>query len=65
MALLGAAIVFDLAIGAYVMLLLMNRQRAYALAMAPRIGVPRTGAVDAPATRRESSQPSSVRVVAG
>ena len=60
---LGATIVFDLAIGAYVMLLLMLRQRNYAVAMAPRIG-----AVEAPAPielRRETAQPSTVRVVAG
>ena len=60
---LGATIVFDLAIGAYVMLLLMLRQRSFAVAMAPRIG-----AVDAPPAvelRRETPQPSTVRVVAG
>lgn len=64
-ALLGATIVFDLSIGAYVMLLLMNRQRSYALAMAPRIGVPSDAVEEAPALRRESNPPSSVRVVAG
>ena len=60
---LGTTIVFDLAIGAYVMLLLMLRQRNFAVAMAPRIGT-----VDAPAAvdlRRETAQPSTVRVVAG
>lgn len=60
---LGATIVFDLAIGAYVMLLLMLRQRNYAMATAPRIGaVPTPAAVD---LRRETVQPSTVRVVAG
>ncbi len=60
---LGATIIFDLAIGAYVMLLLMLRQRNLAVAMAPRIG-----AVEAPASaelRREGNQPATVRVVAG
>ena len=60
---LGATIIFDLAIGAYVMLLLMLRQRTLAVAMAPRIG-----AVEAPAPaelRREGNQPATVRVVAG
>ncbi len=60
---LAATIVFDLAIGAYVMLLLMLRQRNYALAMAPRIGV-----VEPPVAvdlRREATQPATVRVVAG
>lgn len=60
---LGVTIVFDLAIGAYVMLLLMLRQRTLAVAMAPRIG-----AVEAPAPaelRREATQPATVRVVAG
>ncbi len=59
---LGATIVFDLGIGAYVMLLLMLRQRNYAVTMTPRIG-----AVDTPSpidVRRESA-PTSVRVVAG
>ncbi len=65
MFLLGITIVFDLAIGAYVMLLLMTRQRSYALANTPRIGVPSTEVAEAPPTRRESSQPSTVRVVAG
>jgi hypothetical protein len=61
---LGATIVFDLAIGAYVMLLLMLQQRNYAMSMAPRIGAP----VEAPAPvelRRETAQPTTVRVVAG
>lgn len=60
---LGVTIAFDLAIGAYVMLLLMLRQRNLAAAMAPRIG-----AVETPAAvdlRRETAQPSTVRVVAG
>jgi hypothetical protein len=60
---LGLTIFFDLAIGAYVMLLLMLQQRNVALAMAPRIG-----AVNAPAAvepRRETAQPTTVRVVAG
>ena len=60
---LGATIIFDLAIGAYVMLLLMLRQRTLAVAMAPRIR-----AVEAPAPaelRREGNQPTTVRVVAG
>jgi len=60
---LGATIVFDLAIGAYVMLLLMLRQRNLAVAMAPRIG-----AVESPSaveSRREANQPATVRVVAG
>lgn len=61
---LGATIIFDLAIGAYVMLLLMTRQRSYALALAPRIGVPAVAA-DTSGGRRESTQPSTVRVVAG
>lgn len=60
---LGVTIVFDLAIGAYVMLLLMLRQRNLAVAMAPRIG---TVAAPAPVElRRETAQPSTVRVVAG
>lgn len=60
---LGTTIVFDLAIGAYVMLLLMLRQRNFAVAMAPRIVT-----VEAPVPvelRREAGQPSTVRVVAG
>jgi len=64
---LGATVVFDLLIGAYVTLLLMSRQRAFALAMAPRIGTPPTP-VEEPAVtaRREANQSSStVRVVAG
>jgi len=61
---LGGTIIFDLAIGAYVMLLLMTRQRSYALAQAPRIGVP-MAAADTSVARRESTQPSTVRVVAG
>lgn len=61
---LGATLVFDLLIGAYVTLLLMLRQRAYALAMAPRIGAAHeSDAVSAP--RLEANQPSTVRVVAG
>lgn len=63
--LLGITIAFDLAIGAYVMLLLMNQQRSYALAMAPRIGTPAGAPVEAPSARREANQPSTVRVVAG
>ena len=71
--LLGLALVFDLLIGAYVTLLLMHRQRAYAAALAPRIGTPAHTAVDAdsheaPTRRerdREASQPATVRVVAG
>ena len=60
---LGATIVFDLAIGAYVMLLLMLRQRNYAVAMTPRIGAAETpSSVD---LRREAAQPTTVRVVAG
>ncbi|MCP3975864.1 MAG: hypothetical protein GY720_15395 [bacterium] len=62
---LGITIGFDLAIGAYVMLLLMTRQRSYALANTPRIGAPSVGVAEAPAPRRESNQPSTVRVVAG
>ena len=68
---LGATVVFDLLIGAYVTLLLMARQRSFAMAMAPRIGAAVT--VDdldedesAAAARREASQASTtVRVVAG
>jgi len=69
---LGVTVVFDLLIGAYVTLLLMTRQRAYAMAMAPRIGstAPAAPAADedaAAASRREAAQASSstVRVVAG
>lgn len=65
MFLLGITIVFDLAIGAYVMLLLMSRQRSYALALAPRIGVAGPAAAEAAPARRDSNQPSTVRVVAG
>lgn len=61
---LGATLVFDLLIGAYVTLLLMLRQRAYALAMAPRIGVVEAPGI-ATAPRREAIQPTTVRVVAG
>ncbi len=64
---LGVTVIFDLLIGAYVTLLLMARQRAYALAMAPRIGA-RPAVVEEPAAtaRREATQSSStVRVVAG
>lgn len=66
---LGATMVFDLLIGAYVTLLLMSRQRAYALAAAPRIGVAETVPTAAPAAaasaRIEANQPATVRVVAG
>lgn len=65
---LGATVVFDLLIGAYVTLLLMARQRAFAVAMAPRIGTVAPPAVEEPSTgsRRESAQASTtVRVVAG
>ena len=72
--LLGLTLVFDLLIGAYVTLLLMHRQRAYAAALAPRIGTAaRGGMIDAvpvevPNRRereREAGQPATVRVVAG
>jgi hypothetical protein len=64
---LGATVIFDLLIGAYVTLLLMSRQRAYALALAPRIGTTPVAVEDPSAVaRREAAQSSStVRVVAG
>jgi len=61
---LGATLIFDLLIGAYVTLLLMLRQRAYALATAPRIGMVEAPGI-ATAPRREAVQPTTVRVVAG
>ena len=61
---LGATLVFDLLIGGYVTLLLMLRQRAYGLAAAPRIGAAEAPGIDA-APRREATQPTTVRVVAG
>lgn len=61
---LGATLVFDLLIGAYVTLLLMLRNRAYGLAAAPRIGsVGTPGQPVSPAL--EANQPATVRVVAG
>lgn len=62
---LGAAIAFDLLIGAYVTLLLMARQRSYALAMAPRIGTLEAIPASGGTARRDPAQPSTVRVVAG
>jgi len=61
--LLGATIFFDLLIGAYITLLLMARQRNFALAQTPRIGAAESATGSAP--RREAIQPSTVRVVAG
>lgn len=62
---LVATVVFDLLIGAYVTLLLMSRQRAYGVSMAPRIGLPVIDDATEQQARREASQPSTVRVVAG
>jgi hypothetical protein len=64
---LGLTVIFDLLIGAYVTLLLMARQRAFAVAMAPRIGsIPAAVEEPSAAARREATQSSStVRVVAG
>ena len=65
---LGATVVFDILIGAYVTLLLMARQRAFAVASAPRIGTAEPAVIEelSPETRRDAGQASStVRVVAG
>ena len=62
---LGAAVMFDLLIGAYVTLLLMARQRAFALTTAPRIGTVDAPPASAGTTLLDPAQPSTVRVVAG
>ncbi len=61
---LGATLIFDLLIGAYITLLLLARQRAYAARAVPRIG-PAVSAAEPEATRREANPPATVRVVAG